>query len=253
MESTPFHDQPLRTGSQRWIPPGPPASSDRMVRLLWWLSLGGGILYLLLGAALSGPLRVTVKALGVGMLAGLVFRVAGSLIRPVDGWILAVALTFSCFGDIFLALGGGRNFLYGLSSFLVTHLLYLWLFLRHWQRPLRPARGRLLISILVLAFSLFFSQWLSPALGDLAVPVTLYICAITLMVVASLWSTLSHPWIWLGALLFLASDAILAADRFRTDVPLAGFWIWATYYLGQYGIALGILADGWPETKREAA
>ncbi len=251
-EPTPAH--PIncldnRPGSRSWIPPGPLPATDQIVRLLWGFSLVGGILYLVLPSSIEGPARVTIKGLGVGLLAALAFRVIQRLSKPVDGWILAVALSFSCLGDLFLALRG--TFLLGLSSFLVTHLLYLTLFVRNWRRPLRPTRTRLAISILVLLFSLFYSQWLAPSLGSLAMPVALYVCAITLMVVAGLWSSFSPSWVWVGAILFLVSDAILAADRFRGQVPFAGFLIWATYYLGQYGIALGILHAHWAHQEKE--
>jgi uncharacterized membrane protein YhhN len=251
-EPTPAH--PInslnnRPGSRSWLPPGPLSTDDRIVRLLWGFSLLGGILYLVLPSSIEGPARVAIKGMGVGLLAALVFRVIQRLSKPVDGWILAVALSFSCLGDLFLAVRG--TFLLGLSSFLVTHLLYLALFVRNWRRPLRPTRTRLVISILVLLFSLFYSQWLAPSLGSLAMPVALYVCAITLMVVAGLWSSFSPSWVWVGAILFLVSDAILAADRFRAQVPFAGFLIWATYYLGQYGIALGILHAHWSHQEKE--
>ncbi len=238
-----------RPGKRSWLPPGPPPSTDRIVWLLWGFSLLGGTLYLLIPSSIEGPARVTIKGLGVGLLAAMVFRVIQRLSRPADGWILAVALSFSCLGDLFLAIKG--TFLLGLASFLVTHLLYLVLFVRNWRRPLRPSGRRLAISIFVLLFSLFYSQWLAPTLGSLALPVTLYICAITVMVVAGLWSSFSASWVWVGAVLFLVSDAILAADRFHGKVPFAGFLIWATYYLGQYGIALGIVHTHWSLSKKE--
>lgn len=251
-EPTPTH--PInrtvdRTRSRSWLPPGPLPTAEQIVRLLWGFSLLGGTLYLVLPSSVEGPVRVTIKGLGVGLLAALAFRVIQRLSKPIDGWILAVALSFSCLGDLFLAVRG--TFLLGLSSFLVTHLLYLTLFVRNWRRPLRPTRTRLVISILVLLFSLFYSQWLAPSLGSLAMPVALYVCAITLMVVAVLWSSFSPSWVWFGAILFLVSDAILAADRFYGEVPFARFLIWATYYLGQYGIALGILHAHWSHPEKE--
>lgn len=251
-EPTPTHSinrTDTRMGSRSWLPPGLLPTDDRIVRLLWGFSLLGGTLYLVLPSSIEGPARVAIKGMGVGLLAALVFRVIRHLSKPVDGWILGVALSFSCLGDLFLAVRG--RFLLGLSSFLVTHLLYLTLFVRNWQRPLRPARTRLVSSILVLLFSLFYTQWLAPTLGSLAVPVALYVCAITLMVVAGLWSSFPPSWVWVGAVLFLVSDAILAADRFHGQVPFAGFLIWATYYLGQYGITLGVLHTHWSHPEKE--
>jgi uncharacterized membrane protein YhhN len=53
----------------------------------------------------------------------------------------------------------------------------------------------------------------------------------------------SRPFVWIGALLFLISDSLLAAGRFKTSLPLAAVLIWPTYYLGQYGITMGFLHE----------
>ena len=177
------------------------------------------------------------------MLAVIVLRQARRL-PPATGTLgLGLALALSCLGDIFLALRVDNGFIYGLIAFLIAHLVYLFLFVRKWRRPLRPPTSRLLVSVAVLAFSLIFSQWLAPGLGKIALPVMTYICAITLMVVAALWANLSTHWVAIGALLFMTSDSLLAADRFWQNIPGSGFLIWATYYLGQYGITIGYLSD----------
>lgn len=215
-------------------------------RILWITSLAGGMLFLLyplLPTTPPYPARVIIKALGVGMLAVITLRQARRL-PPATGTLgLGLALALSCLGDIFLALRVDNGFIYGLIAFLIAHLVYLFLFVRKWRRPLRPPTSRLLVSVAVLAFSLIFSQWLAPGLGKVALPVMTYICAITLMVVAALWANLSTHWVAIGALLFMTSDSLLAADRFWQNIPGSGFLIWATYYLGQYGITIGYLSD----------
>ena len=215
-------------------------------RILWITSLVGGMLFLLyplLPTTPPYPARVIIKALGVGMLAVITLRQARRL-PPATGTLgLGLALALSCLGDIFLALRVDNGFIYGLIAFLIAHLVYLFLFVRKWRRPLRPPTSRLLVSVAVLAFSLIFSQWLAPGLGKIALPVMTYICAITLMVVAALWANLSTHWVAIGALLFMTSDSLLAADRFWQNIPGSGFLIWATYYLGQYGITIGYLSD----------
>jgi uncharacterized membrane protein YhhN len=215
-------------------------------RILWITSLAGGMLFLLyplLPTTPPYPARVIIKALGVGMLAVITLRQARRL-PPATGTLgLGLALALSCLGDIFLALRVDNGFIYGLIAFLIAHLVYLFLFVRKWRRPLRPPTSRLLVSVAVLAFSLIFSQWLAPGLGKIALPVMTYICAITLMVVAALWANLSTHWVAIGALLFMTSDSLLAADRFWQNIPGSGFLIWATYYLGQYGITIGYLSD----------
>lgn len=224
-----------------------PGSAGSIDRLIWLISILGGLGYLLLPllpVEVPAPVRILIKASGVGMLALLVFRqppVIGG--RPWGRSWLGTALALSTLGDIFLAGRGTNSFIYGLSSFLLAHLTYLCLFVQRWRRPLRPPIIRLSSTAAFLTFSLFFSQWLAPGLGELAVPVMIYVSAITLMVVASLWANFSNRWVVIGAILFMVSDSILAADKFRHEAPLSSYLIWATYYLGQYGIAMGCLID----------
>ncbi|MBK9258433.1 MAG: hypothetical protein IPM54_01195 [Polyangiaceae bacterium] len=39
---------------------------------------------------------------------------------------------------------------------------------------------------------------------------------------------------FLGALLFVLSDTLIGVNRWVTPIPLAGVWILATYYTGQF-------------------
>jgi uncharacterized membrane protein YhhN len=50
-------------------------------------------------------------------------------------------------------------------------------------------------------------------------------------------------WVSLGALLFLISDSLLGAGRFKLQIPWSGYVVWTTYYLGQCGITLGVLDE----------
>jgi uncharacterized membrane protein YhhN len=224
---------------------------DTTDQLLWIVSMAGAICYLLvpLMAPMPDLVRGGVKALGVGALALIALRQAGRPGRSRDTLWLGIALSLSCLGDIFLA-GRMRNaFIYGLGSFLLAHLIYFGLFARRWRRPLRPPMIRLGGSLALLTFSLFFSRWLAPTLQGLALPVMIYICAITLMVVAALWANFSTRLVVIGATLFMISDSILAVERFRGGMPLSGLLIWTTYYLGQYGIATGFLIDSHREAE----
>jgi uncharacterized membrane protein YhhN len=63
------------------------------------------------------------------------------------------------------------------------------------------------------------------------------------MVVSTIFAGFSRPFVWIGALLFLFSDSLIAAGRFMLTVPLIGLLIRPTYDLGQYGIAIGFLRE----------
>lgn len=197
------------------------------------------------------PGSVVLKALGIAPLAVMAVRLLREAksrprgiewLRDRDNLILGAALAFSCLGDIFLDLPGQR-FIHGLVSFLVSHFIYILLFVRNWQRPLRPSGGQMALAAAVLVYSLLLSSWLSPDLGKLGGPVMVYVCAITIMAVSTIFAGFAKPWVWIGAILFLISDSMIAVGKFKTPVPLSKYLIWTTYYLGQYGIAIGFLQE----------
>ena len=177
-------------------------------------------------------------------LALLGFRVLGR----VDGetpnrWLLAAALLLSCAGDVFLHLSFRHYFVHALAAFLFAHVTYVVLFARSWPCPFRPTAGQIASSVLVVAYGVLMYAWLWTELGRLAGPGLAYAAAITAMVVSTILAGFSRPFVWIGALLFLFSDSLIAAGRFTLTVPLIGLLIWPTYYLGQYGIAIGFLRE----------
>lgn len=215
------------------------------------LSIVCSVLYLATKSIQPFGGSVLLKALGIAPLAVLAVRCLRESkgrphgiewFRDRDNLILGTALAFSCMGDIFLDLPGQR-FIHGLVSFLVSHFIYILLFVRNWPRPLRPDAGQMARAAVVLVYSLLLSSWLSPNLGKLAGPVMIYICAITIMAISTIFAGFAKPWVWIGAMLFLISDSMIAVGKFKTAVPFSGYLVWATYYLGQYGIAMGFLQE----------
>jgi uncharacterized membrane protein YhhN len=82
---------------------------------------------------------------------------------------------------------------------------------------------------------------ISPSLRG---PVTVYIVAILSMGVSAL--TLDAPLVITGALLFMASDTLLATEKFLLPaISRQRDWmryaVWGTYYLGQLAITLGLI------------
>lgn len=198
------------------------------------------------------PGSVALKALSIAPLAALAFRLLREpsshphgveWLRDRDNVILGMALTFSTLGDVLLDLDPNHFFVKGLLAFLVAHFIYILLFVRNWARPLRPRGWQLALTAVGLIYSLLLAQWLSPSLGPVARPVMLYVCAITVMVVAAILAGFSKPWVCSGAILFLISDSIIAASKFKTPVAGRDYLVWAAYYLGQYGIAIGFLRE----------
>lgn len=202
-----------------------------MRRWLLIVSVFASVAYLFTG-------NPTVKGFALGP-----FVVFAILSRPHkrDAGILALGLGFSTLGDVLLDLSP-RYFVFGLCAFLATHLTYIVLFLRNRARPFKGDPVRIGAAGLVLLASTALSAWIVPSVGALAVPVIVYICAITAMVVLAILGRFRSPWMAVGAVLFLISDSLLAINKFKTPLPLRDVLVWSTYYLGQCGIALGFLS-----------
>jgi len=216
---------------------------DRLDRWLLLLSIASSAAYMATRAAQPFPGSVVLKALGMAPLAVLAWRVLSKAERAGDARILATALALSCLGDVVLHLDARRYFVHALTVFLLAHLAYILLFTRNWPRPLRPSTGQLILAALVVIYALIVCASLWTALGRLLIPALAYACAITAMVISTILAGFSRPHVVIGALLFLISDSLIAAGRFRMSAPLAGLLIWPTYYLGQYGITVGFLRE----------
>jgi uncharacterized membrane protein YhhN len=195
---------------------------------------------------------VVLKALSIAPLAVLAFRVLSRATGRPNGReaprryanvILATALALSCIGDVFLAVDSRRYFGHALRAFLLAHLAYIVLFVRSWPRPLEPSGRQVILAALVVGYSLLAISWLAPGLGQLTVPVMIYAGAITAMTLSAILAGFSRPFVWIGAMLFMISDSLIAAGRFRTGWSWAMWLIWPTYYLGQYGLAIGFLRE----------
>lgn len=216
------------------------------------LSIVSSAVYLATRGVQPFPGSVVLKALGMAPLAVLTFRVLGKAERATggaarpgvrDSHLLASALALACIGDVLLHLGFRRYFGLGLGAFFLAHVAYILLFVRSWPRPVRPGRQELMLAAAVLVYSVAVTGWLSTRLGGYALPVIAYSIAITAMTVSAILARFSTPFVWIGAMLFVLSDTLIAAGRFRPVLPLAAYLIWPTYYLGQYCIAIGFLRE----------
>ena len=98
------------------------------------------------------------------------------------------------------------------------------------------------VLVLVALYLLVMLWWMLPVPG-LSVPVAIYMLVLTAMVMAATMVNATHPWIAIGAILFLLSDSLIALSTFKQVVGgrLAGFLIWSTYYLAQYLMTFGFM------------
>ena len=203
------------------------------------LSLACGAIYLVTRGAHAVTGSVVIKALSIAPLALFAFR----MLKDRDGLILGVSLLFSTLGDVFLAVDEERLFTFGLASFLIAHVLYVVLFARHWSKPVSASAGRKMLAVVLVIFSAAMFAWLWNSLGDLKLPVAIYLCAITGMGIAAALAGFRAWWVIAGAMLFIVSDSMIAASKFKFPIEYGSYLIWATYYVGQFGIALGFIRE----------
>jgi uncharacterized membrane protein YhhN len=173
---------------------------------------------------------------------------AGALILARAPPPLIFAIMLSALGDFFLAFDKKWILPFGILSFLLAQLLYVVIFLALWffsgdNSPLLP---RYIAMGAVIATAIAFLIWMAPKLGWMALGVVPYAIAITGMASAALWL----PWTgWpamIGALLFLTSDFVLAAELFRLppDAPVRRITapvVWWTYAAAQVLIVTGVV------------
>lgn len=213
---------------------------DATTKLLLLVSIAGSAAYWAEGELfdVSRVPSVVLKAIGVGVLAIIAFR----LLRTLDGILLGTGLAFGCLGDVLLGMGGDY-FTFGLVSFLIGHLFYIAVFTRAFPKPFAASTPRKAIVAGLVLFSLGMLVWLWPSLGGMAIPVTAYLFVITAMGVTATLSRYSAAWVAAGAFLFIFSDSLIAAGRFKDGIGAADHLIWPTYYIGQYLIAFGVLRE----------
>ena len=154
-------------------------------------------------------------------------------------FLIIAGLVFSMWGDIFLMLPRDQ-FMAGLVSFLIAHLFYIAAFARGFPGivgvwPLAPLG----------LYGAVMYRFLSPGLGKMRLPVVIYMAVIVTMgwLACAAWTGNPEKLALfgaVGALLFIASDSILATARFRSPLPGSKGLIMATYYAAQLLIAASI-------------
>ncbi|MEN8233339.1 MAG: lysoplasmalogenase [Actinomycetota bacterium] len=160
---------------------------------------------------------------------------SGALSNPY-GRIVLVALALSWAGDLLLTYESRQAFLAGLVVFLLGHVAYSVAF--GYRGVALVAAGIALIAVGIIAVLVW--RWLAPYVGDMAVPVLAYIAIISVMVVLAFGTSGTDPnWmITTGAVLFFASDILVARNRFVAPGVVNRVWGLPLYYLAQVLLAL---------------
>ena len=156
-------------------------------------------------------------------------------VEKKNNWYL-IALGFSFLGDILL-MDKNNLFLYGIAAFLVTQILYIIIIVRQMQKP--SNFHKYLYAFLYVNYVVYLLTLLKPNLLDLFYPVLVYGIAISVFgLVATLnyVSKRTRPalYLMLGAMLFIASDSMIALHKFHEPKIFYPVAIMITYVSAQY-------------------
>lgn len=161
--------------------------------------------------------------------------------------IIVTGLLFSWGGDVLLMFENKNAlfFIGGLICFLITHICYIIYFFSIRSKHRSLIRNQPWMAALVAAYGVSLVMFLAPHLGDMKIPVMLYAVVICTMVICSLhvFTKTKKPANFLffaGAILFAASDSLLAINKFYQPFTAAGALIILTYCAAQLLIVLGV-------------
>lgn len=158
-------------------------------------------------------------------------------------FIIVGALIFGFLGDVFL-LDSKNHFTKGLLSFFCGHILYIVAFYLNFT--IKGVKGFYFAFIIFyLFYALLLVKGLFPYLGSMKILGTMYMSTIMIMSFISLLMmlqsfTINTVLIFLGTIIFIVSDSVLAFDTFKEKYAYSGVIIMSTYITAQFLIIVGI-------------
>ncbi len=164
--------------------------------------------------------------------------------------LFLVAMLFCWAGDVLLLFPSELFFMAGLVAFLTGHVLYIFCYQQMRFNESKNAllgtqKVRFALPIVLAGTGLVVVLY--PVLGDLKIPVMIYALVITIMAMQALFrfgytSNKSFALVFIGAILFMISDSLLAINKFLMPIQFASVGIMATYMMAQYLIVEGVMA-----------
>ena len=152
-----------------------------------------------------------------------------------NNWYI-LALAFSFLGDVLL-MDKNNLFLFGIAAFLITQIIYIVIIVKQMEKP--SFFHKYLYAFLFVNYVVYLLVLLKPNLGELFYPVLVYGITISIF---GLVATLNYVtkrttpalFLVLGAVLFIASDSMIALHKFHEPKLFYPVAIMITYVLAQY-------------------
>lgn len=164
-------------------------------------------------------------------------------VKKINYWVVG-AIFFSFWGDVFL-LDKTQYFVYGLASFLVAHILYIKIVATFITKI--DFKKIMLASMPFVVFFVIFFLFLKDNLAEMLLPVIAYGIVISVFGAIAFLNYLQHKnkanlVLFLGAVLFIISDSIIAINKFYEAQEIYQFCIMATYIAAQFLICKSLIA-----------
>ena len=161
-----------------------------------------------------------------------------------------LGILLSLAGDVLLMTSLDRLFLPGLAAFLLAHISYITGF--RTELTTATVWSPILLAFIAINVSRLLRRIVDAmrARGEntLLLPVIVYGIVISIMLYAAMsttsnltWSPLAAFLVSAGALLFVASDVILAWMKFVAPLKNGRVWNITLYHLGQIGLIAGVI------------
>ena len=204
-------------------------------KALLYTFLAFAVLFIALLPLQPYPGNFVIKAVPAISLAVLALLAVSGL----KGKLLFMSLLFCATADIALELPMEMSFMLGLGLFLIAHILLIVTF----SRDFKMQRSRIPVIVLIAIYAVIISIVLTPWLKEMAIPVYIYVIAITLMGIFAALRAAKNKFTLYGAISFVVSDSIIAINKFMIPVVAADYIIMITYYLALLLIVYGFLKE----------
>jgi uncharacterized membrane protein YhhN len=215
-----------------------------MKRLYWFLIILVSLLHIAMVASEQTMIAGLSKAFLMPLLTLFYFHSKEKPSKLIVGGLL-----FGWIGDVLLVMQNNQSFfILGLGSFLLGHFLYIFGCRTHqWVKPTETRKAILVFSLPVGMAGMALIVYLFPYLQELKGPVLVYALVLMAMVLMSILragrTTGQSFWlVFIGATLFMLSDALLAINKFAYPLPGAGILIMLTYLTAQALLVHGLIA-----------
>lgn len=165
-----------------------------------------------------------------------------SVKKPIFWYVFGMFLCFV--GDVLLMFDGANFFMFGLSAFLLAHVVFIKVTSNFLQRDLTVKMISSAFPFVIFFGVLMFLIY--PNLGEMLVPVAIYgitistFGSVTLLNYRSEKST-ENLWLFIGAIIFILSDSLIALDKFYQPNEIYGATIMITYILAQFLICKAMI------------